>query len=121
MSHEKCLLDTALKTLIEEKKISTRYFLVNLLSCFSIAATPAFVSKSRMGPWYVTRNLAIVLGQQGFPQVLPPLRALSNHTHPKVKKEAMKALKRVQSSLGNPSTEQAGEAADWPEPLRTRE
>ena len=110
VNHEKCLLDTALKALIEEKKISTRYFLVNLLSCFSIAATPTFVSKSRTGPWYVTRNLAIVLGQQGFPQVLPHLRFLSNHTHPKVKREALKALKRVQSLIGNPPTEQAGEA-----------
>lgn len=110
MNHEKCLLDTALKTLIEEKKVSTRYFLVNLLSCFSVGATPAFISKSRTGPWYVTRNLAIVLGQQGFPQVLPHLRVLSNHTHPKVKREALKALKRVQSSIGYPSTGQGGEA-----------
>jgi hypothetical protein len=110
VNHEKCLLDTALKALIEEKKISTRYFLVNLLSCFSFAATPTFISKSRIGPWYVTRNLAIVLGQQGFPQVLPHLRSLSNHTHPKVKREALKALKRVQSLIGSPPTEQAGEA-----------
>lgn len=110
VNHEKCLLDTALKALIEEKKISTRYFLVNLLSCFSIAATPTFISKSRTGPWYVTRNLAIVLGQQGFPQVLPHLRFLSNHTHPKVKREALKALKRAQSLIGNPPTERAGEA-----------
>jgi hypothetical protein len=110
VNHEKCLLDSALKALIEEKKISTRYFLVNLLSCFSIAATPTFISKSRTGPWYVTRNLAIVLGQQGFPQVLPHLRFLSNHTHPKVKREALKALKRAQSLIGNPPTERAGEA-----------
>ena len=110
VDHERCLLDTILNVLIEEKKISTRYYLVNLLSCFSLAATPAFVSKSRTGPWYVARNLAIVLGQQGFPQVLPPLRSLSNHIHPKVKKEAVKAMRRVESSLNNPSREQAGEA-----------
>ena len=97
-NHEKCLLDTAIKALIEEKRISTRQFLVNLLSCFSSAATPTFVVKSRTSPWYVARNLAIVLGRQGFPQVLPPLRALSNHINPKVKREALKALKRVQSS-----------------------
>ena len=109
VNHEKCLLDTALKALIEEKKISARYFLVNLLSCFSIGATPAFISKSRIGPWYVTRNLAIVLGQQGFPQVLPPLKALSNHPHPKVKKEALKALKKVKALAGNPSSELTGE------------
>jgi hypothetical protein len=110
VNHENGLLDTALKALIEEKKISIRYFLVNLLSCFSIVATPMFVSKSRTGPWYVTRNLAIVLGQQGFPQALPHLRFLSNHTHPKVKREALKALKRVQSLVGNSPRELAAEA-----------
>lgn len=104
--HEQCLLDTALKALTEEKNISTRYFLVNLLSCFSFSSTPVFVSKSRIGPWYVTRNLAIVLGQQGFPQVLPHLRSLTNHPHPKVKKEAVKALKRAESMTYTLSLEQ---------------
>jgi hypothetical protein len=101
VNHERCLLDTALKALAEEKKISTRHFLVSLLSCFSSAATPTFVTKSRTSPWYVTRNLTIVLGQQGFRQGLPTLRALSNHPHPKVVREALKALKRVRASLSN--------------------
>jgi hypothetical protein len=99
VNHERCLLDTAIKALAEEKKISTRHFLVTLLSCFSSAATPTFVTKSRTSPWYVARNLAIVLGQQGSPQGLPTLRALSNHPHPKVVREALKALKRVRTSI----------------------
>jgi hypothetical protein len=106
VNHERCLLDTALKALAEEKKISTRYFLVGLLSCFSSAATPTFVMKARTSAWYVTRNLAIVLGQQGVPQGLPTLQVLSNHQHPKVVKEALKALKRIQTSLSNAQSEQ---------------
>jgi hypothetical protein len=106
VKHERCLLDTALKALAEEEQISKRHFLVNLLSCFSSAATPTFVVKSRISPWYVARNLAIVLGQQGLPQVLRPLQALSNHPHPKVSSEALRALKRVQNSLSNPQGEQ---------------
>lgn len=102
VNHERCLLDTALKALAEEKKIATRHFLVSLLSCFSSAATPTFVTKSRTSPWYVTRNLAIVLGQQGFPQGVPTLQALSNHPHPKVVREALRALERVRTSLSNP-------------------
>ncbi len=105
VNHERCLLDTALKALAEEKKISTRRFLVSLLSCFSSAATPTFVTKSRTSPWYVTRNLTIVLGQQGFPQGLPTLQALSNHPHPKVVREALKALKRVRTSISHPQKE----------------
>jgi len=106
MNHERCLLDTALKALTEEKKIATRHFLVSLLSCFSSAATPIFVTKARTSPWYVTRNLAIVLGQQGFPQGRPTLQALSNHPHPKVVREAIKALKRVQTSISYPQETQ---------------
>jgi hypothetical protein len=106
INHESCLLDVALKALAEEKQISTRHFLVNLLSRFSSAATPTFVSKSRTSPWYVARNLAIVLGQQGLPQVLPSLQALSNHPHLKVRREALRALKRVKASLHNPSRDQ---------------
>ena len=106
VNHERCLLDTALKALAEEKKIATRHFLVSLLSCFSSAATPTFVTKSRTSPWYVTRNLVIVLGQQGFPQGLPTLQALSNHPHPKVVREALRSLKRVRASLTNTQREQ---------------
>ena len=101
VNHERCLLDMALKALAEEKRIATRYFLVGLLSHFSAAATPTFVTKSRTSPWYVARNLTIVLGQQGSPQSLRPLQALSNHPHPKVVREALRALKRVQTSLSN--------------------
>ena len=99
VTHERLLLDTALKALVEEKRISTRHFLVNLLSCFSAAATPVFVVKSRISPWYVARNLAIVLGQQGFPQAFRPLQALSNHPNPKVSKEAVRSLRIIQNSL----------------------
>ncbi|MGD0919444.1 MAG: HEAT repeat domain-containing protein [Thermodesulfobacteriota bacterium] len=106
VNHERCLLDMALKALAEEQKITSRHFLVSLLSCFSSAATPTFVTKSRISPWYVTRNLAIVLGQQGFPLGLPTLQALSNHPHPKVVREALRALKRVQTSLSHPQREQ---------------
>jgi hypothetical protein len=114
VKHERCLLDTALKALTEEEQISKRHFLVNLLSCFSSAATPTFVVKSRISPWYVARNLAIVLGQQGLPQVLRPLQALSNHPHPKVSSEALRALKRVQNSLSNPQGEQERDALTVP-------
>ena len=105
LAHERVLLDIALKSLEKEEQMTTRFFLVSLLSCFSLTATPAFVSKARNGPWYVARNLAIVLGQQGFPQALPALRALSNHDHPKVRKEALLSLKKIEESLTKPVTQ----------------
>jgi hypothetical protein len=96
LRHEHVLLHYALKVLSEEKQISVRYFLVDLLSHFSAAATPVFISKARNSSWHLTRNLVIVLGQQGFPQAVPALKTLSKHPHLNVRKEALKALKAIE-------------------------
>jgi hypothetical protein len=95
LRHEHVLLYYALKALSEEKQISVRHFLVDLLSHFSAAATPVFISKARNSSWHLTRNLVIVLGQQGFPQAVPALKTLSKHPHLNVRKEALKALKTI--------------------------
>jgi hypothetical protein len=95
LRHQHVLLHYALKALSEEKQISVRHFLVDLLSRFSAAATPVFISKARNSSWHLTRNLAIVLGQQGFPQAVPALKTLLEHPHPNVRKEALKALKTI--------------------------
>ena len=97
LRHEHVLLHYALKALSEEKQISVRHFLVDLLSHFSAAATPVFISKARNSSWHLTRNLVIVLGQQGFPQAVPALKTLSKHPHLNVRKEALKALKTIES------------------------
>lgn len=97
LRHEHVLLHYALKVLSEEKQISVRHFLVDLLSHFSAAATPVFISKARNSSWHLTRNLVIVLGQQGFPQAVPALKTLSKHPHLNVRKEALKALKTIES------------------------
>lgn len=97
LRHEHVLLYYALKALSEEKQISVRHFLVDLLSHFSAAATPVFISKARNSSWHLTRNLVIVLGQQGFPQAVPALKTLSKHPHLNVRKEALKALKTIES------------------------
>jgi hypothetical protein len=96
LRHEHVLLYYALKALSEEKQISVRHFLVDLLSHFSAAATPVFISKARNSSWHLTRNLVIVLGQQGFPQAVPALKTLSKHPHLNVRKEALKALKTIE-------------------------
>ncbi len=96
LRHEHVLLNYALKALSEEKQISVRHFLVDLLSHFSAAATPVFISKARNSSWHLTRNLVIVLGQQGFPQAVPALKTLSKHPHLNVRKEALKALKAIE-------------------------
>jgi len=101
LRHETLLLDTALNALADEERISMRYFLVRLLSSFSSAAMPAFISKARNGPWYLARNLVIVIARQQSPHTLPTLRSLTHHSHPKVRREAIKALKSLESLKGN--------------------
>jgi hypothetical protein len=96
LRHEHVLLYYALKALSEEKQISVRHFLVDLLSHFSAATTPVFISKARNSSWHLTRNLVIVLGQQGFPQVVPALKTFSKHPHLNVRKEALRALKTIE-------------------------
>lgn len=114
-AHQRILLDTALKSLEEEEQMTVRFFLVNLLSSFSSASTPAFVSKARHGTWYLSRNLAIVLGQQGFAFALPALKDLLNHFHPKVRREAEKAIQMIRRSLGDFVGERDKERSDrWP-------
>jgi hypothetical protein len=101
LRHETILLDMALKALAEEGRISIRHFLVHLLSFFSPAAIPVFISKARNGPWYVARNLVIVLSHHQSPYTLPTLRALSRHSHPKVRREALKALRVLEGAGGS--------------------
>lgn len=96
LRHQHVLLHYALKALSEEKQISVRRFLVDLLSHFSAAATPVFISKARNSSWHLTRNLVIVLGQQASPKAVPTLKTLSKHPHPNVRKEALKALKTIE-------------------------
>ena len=96
LRHERVLLHYSLKALSEEKQIPVRHFLVDLLSHFSAAATPVFISKARNSSWHLARNLVIVLGQQGFPQAVPALKTLSKHPHLNVRKEALKALKTIE-------------------------
>ncbi|RMG86148.1 MAG: hypothetical protein D6708_14640, partial [Candidatus Dadabacteria bacterium] len=93
--HEQELLSPALRALASEQRMAARRFLVRVLSGSSPAATPRLVARLRAGPWYVTRNLAIVLGNRGDPRSVPALRALARHDHPKVRREAVLALGRV--------------------------
>ena len=52
----------------------------------------------RSGPWYLTRNLALVLGGRGDPTAVPSLRGLLNHDHRKVRGAALAALGRIGTS-----------------------
>ncbi len=97
LAHERALLDSVLRTLGEEGRISVRRFLVDVLCAFSPSATPSLVARLRSAPWYVTRNLTIALGRRRELRVIPTLRSLLGHEHPKVRREAVLALARLEA------------------------
>ncbi|MFU8857194.1 MAG: HEAT repeat domain-containing protein [Deferrisomatales bacterium] len=93
--HEGLLLDAVLRALGQEERLAVRRFLVEALCAFSPAATPALVLRLRSGPWFVTRNLATVLGRRGDPRTIPALRSLLSHENTHVRHEAVQALARI--------------------------
>jgi HEAT repeat protein len=46
--------------------------------------------------WYLVRNLILALRNLGDPSVLPAIRNLRNHEHPRVREEVLKALLHFQ-------------------------
>jgi len=99
--HEALALDVILKTLAAEERISVRRFLVETLCNFSGAALPALIRSAKSGPWYVVRNIAIVLGRLGDNRALPYLRSLLDHENQKVRKEAIRSLSQMDARARN--------------------
>ena len=94
-SQEPALLEFLLRQLLDEERIAVRRFLVDVLASLSTASTPAVVSRMRSGPWYLTRNLALVLGGRGDPLAVPALGSLLRCDRPKVRFAALAALGRI--------------------------
>jgi hypothetical protein len=92
--HQKACSLILLRFLREEQRIAARRFLVFLLAQLGRDHTPLLISTARMGPWYFTRNLAIVLGVRCDERSLPYLKTLRDHEHGKVRVEALRALSK---------------------------
>lgn len=85
-------LSILLKALSEESRLSMRRFLVEALCHASPGAVPIIVQTARTSPWFVVRNLSIVLGRLRDPRAAPFLRSLLEHENAKVRKEAIRSL-----------------------------
>jgi hypothetical protein len=91
-AHESVLLDPLLQMLVEEPRMWSRRLIVDLLSSFSPASTRAIAAFARGKPWFVARNIATVLGRSGDPRGVLALERMADHDHPKVRREALRAL-----------------------------
>jgi hypothetical protein len=90
--HESEALESMLKTLSDDDRISVRRFLVDILSNLTTDVVPLLIRKARAGQWYFVRNVTIVLGRLRDPRSLPFLRSLLDSDNSKVRKEALRSL-----------------------------
>lgn len=85
-------VDPILDRLAEEDNRSLRRFYVSSLSGLGdivIAKTAARLTDFR---WYFVRNLVVILSNTKNPAILPFIRTLINHPHPKVRQNVEKTL-----------------------------
>ncbi len=93
-------IDPMLDRLAEEDNRSLRRFYVSSLSELGhivIAKTAARLTDSR---WYFVRNLVVILSNTANPAILPLIRTLINHPHPKVRQNVEKTLLQFHDPYG---------------------
>lgn len=93
--HEGAVLEPVLSSLVRERRIAGRKFLVDILSALSPDTTAPMMEKACSAPWYFLRNIVTVLGRRADRSSTPVLEALLAHPHEKVRREALKSLHAV--------------------------
>jgi hypothetical protein len=81
-----------LNRLAEESSLTIRRFLLETLSAFGAQARDHLVARLNDQRWYFVRNLILVLRSLGDSSVLPTIRNLRHHEHPRVREEVLKTL-----------------------------
>jgi HEAT repeat protein len=81
-----------LDRLAEESSLTIRRFLLEILSEIGARARDPMLNRLQDKRWYFVRNLILVLRNQGDASVLPSIRDLRNHEHPRVREEVLKTL-----------------------------
>jgi hypothetical protein len=85
-------LGTLLDRLAEEPSLTIRRFLLETLSAMAPQAKEQIIRRIYDRRWYFIRNLLVILRSSGDPTVLPLIRNLRTHEHPRVREEVLKTL-----------------------------
>ena len=94
--------EPVLERLGEETSLSIRRFYTDLLLKLGDGVKNGALSRLRDRRWYFVRNLVLVLRNLGDPSVLPAIKKLRGHPHPRVREEVFRTL----SSFQDPEAEQ---------------
>jgi len=85
-------VEPVLNHLAEEPHLSIRRFLIDCLLEMGEKVRNAALLRLRDKRWYFVRNLVLILRNLNDPWILPPIRRLLGHPHPKVHEEVFKTL-----------------------------
>jgi HEAT repeat protein len=81
-----------LDRLAEEQNMSLRRYYMEHLARIGTPARDAALGRLRDSRWYFIRNIILLLRNIEDPVVIPHIRRMTGHPHPKVRQEAIKGL-----------------------------
>lgn len=88
-----------LAALADEKNLIVRKAMVDLVTKIGDPAIPYVVKNLNDKRWYVIRNMITILGEMGKEEVAQHIANTLKNPDPRVKKEAIKALSKIQSTI----------------------
>ena len=102
-----------LDLLAQEPRLSVRRALMDRIASTGAAALPHITARLKPEPWYLVRNLAHLMGRLGDRRAVPHLLGLLEHSHEKVRAEALEALVRLKAPEAVPVLEALVTADTW--------
>jgi hypothetical protein len=101
-----------LSAVAEEEDLLIRKSIVDIIVKIGRPGIPAILDALNDSRWFVVRNMVTILGNIGIPDLAPHIVTVLSHPDPRVKKEAIKGL----SKLDHPTAVTAlGELCFFPE------
>lgn len=113
---------TLFERLVSEKNRSMRLFIIGILSEFGEDIVPFLTTQVASRPWYVLRNVTLLLGKSRSESAVPVLEQIITHSDKRVRLEVLEALALIKGpraedilvkSLKDASPTVAGAAAQW--------
>ena len=88
----KPFVEALLERLGSEDNMSLRRLYMNALIAIGPRVVPAVLERLRDERWFFVRNLVVLLRELRSPEVLPALKRLCAHAHPKVRQETLRTF-----------------------------
>ncbi len=101
-------IEPMLDRLADASSLSIRRFCLNRLIEMGNAVRRPALRRLQDHRWYFVRNLLLLLRHVGDASVLPHLRRLLKHSHPKVRQEAAKLIRHFDSQIEKQGNQEGG-------------